>query len=233
VPLFTLIAETLRHEITTGQYPPGAKLPTEAALAERFSVNRHTVRHALQALADAGLVYARRGSGVFVQARPMDYPLGRRVRFHQNISASGKTPSRRITRVETLPVNAEDMGALSLSKGETVHVVEGVSLADGQPVAAFRSVFPAARFPDFPDALAARGSITQALADCGLTDYTRAQTRLTALLADPLLALTLHVAAQSAVLQSVAVNVDTAGLPVEYGTTWFAGDRVTLTVNLD
>jgi len=231
VQLFTIIAETLRHEITKGQYPPGAKLPTEAALAERFGVNRHTVRHAMQALAEAGLVYARRGSGVFVQARPMDYALGRRVRFHRNISDSGKTPSRRIMRVETLTASAAEFGALTLSEGDSVHVVEGVSLADGQPVAAFRSVFPAARFPDLPDALAAYGSITQALADCGLTDYTRSQTRLRALLADPLLALKLQVAAQSAVLQSIAVNVDTEGLPVEYGTTWFAGDRVTLTVN--
>ena len=32
------------------------------------------------------------------------------------------------------------------------------------------------------------------------------------------------------VLRSVAVNVDAAGVAVEYGTTWFAGDRVTLTV---
>ena len=31
----------------------------------------------------------------------------------------------------------------------------------------------------------------------------------------------------------VAVNVDGAGLPVEYGTTWFAGDRVTLTISAD
>lgn len=231
--LFTSIAETLRSEIATGLYPPGAKLPTEAALSARFGVNRHTVRHALQALAKEGLVHARRGSGVYVTQQPTDYPLGRRVRFHQNIAASGKVPSRRITRVETLPASPEDAGMLNLPDGESVHVVEGVSMADGQPIAAFRSVFPATRFPTFPRALAACGSITSALAECGLTDYTRAQTRLTARLADPLLALTLRVAAHSAVMQSVAVNIDTNGIPVEYGTTWFAGDRVTLTVNPD
>ena len=33
------------------------------------------------------------------------------------------------------------------------------------------------------------------------------------------------------ILRSVAVNIDAAGQPVEYGTTWFAGDRVTLTVS--
>jgi GntR family transcriptional regulator, phosphonate transport system regulatory protein len=231
--LFTSIAETLRDEIAAGLYPPGAKLPTEAALSARFGVNRHTVRHALSALAEAGTVHSRRGSGVFVAARPTDYPLGRRVRFHQNIAASGKTPSRRITRVETLPASAEDASMLTLPQGSLVHVVEGLSLADGQPLAVFRSVFPAARFPGLPEAVIARGSITAALGDCGLTDYTRAETRLTARLADPVLALALRVAAQAPVLQSVAVNVDVAGVPVEYGTTWFAGDRVTLTVNPD
>ena len=231
--LFAAIAETLKEEIATGLYPPGAKLPTEAALSARFGVNRHTVRHALQALAEAGIVRSRRGAGVFVTAKPTDYPLGRRVRFHQNIAASGKTPSRRITRVETLPASAEDAAMLSLPSGSRVHVVEGISLADGQPLAVFRSVFPADRFPGLPAAITKQGSITAALVDCGLSDYTRAETRLSARLADPVLALALQVAAKAPVLQSFAVNVDMAGVPVEYGTTWFAGDRVTLTVHPD
>ena len=56
---------------------------------------------------------------------------------------------------------------------------------------------------------------------------------MTAKLADPVLALALQVQPGAPVLRSVAVNVDAAGLPVEYGTTWFAGDRVTLTVSPD
>jgi GntR family phosphonate transport system transcriptional regulator len=79
-------------------------------------------------------------------------------------------------------------------------------------------------------ALADQGSVTAALAACGLADYTRAETRLTAMLADPVLALALQVQPEAPVLRSVAVNVDGGGVPVEHGTTWFAGDRVTLTV---
>ena len=37
-------------------------------------------------------MHSRRGAGVFVTARPTDYPLGRRVRFHQNVLAAGQTP---------------------------------------------------------------------------------------------------------------------------------------------
>ena len=81
--------------------------------------------------------------------------------------------------------------------------------------------------------MTAQSSVTAALAACGLADYTRAETRLTAKLADPVLALALQVQPDSPILRSVAVNVDGAGLPVEYGTTWFAGDRVTLTISAD
>lgn len=229
--LWASIAATLRDEIAQGAYRPGDRLPTEAALSARFGVNRHTVRHALAALAKAGTVHSRRGSGVFVSETPTDYPLGRRVRFHQNVAASGRTPSRRITRLETRPATGPEAEALHLPPAAAVHVIEGVSLADGQPLAAFRSVFPADRLPGLLAAMEGQGSVTAALAACGLHDYTRAETRLTARLADPVLALALQVQPGAPVLRSVAVNVDGAGVPVEYGTTWFAGDRVTLTVN--
>lgn len=231
--IWSSIAVTLRQEIAAGTYTPGARLPTEAALSARFGVNRHTLRRALADLAEAGIVVSRRGSGVFVAARPTDYPLGRRVRFHQNVTASGRSPSRRITLLETRRAAPGEAGALHLAEGTEVHVVEGVSLVDGQPLAAFRSVFPAARFPGLLTAMEEKSSITTALAVCGLTDYTRRETRLTARLADPVLALALQVRPGAPVLRSVAVNVDAGGAPVEYGTTWFAGDRVTLTVGSD
>jgi GntR family phosphonate transport system transcriptional regulator len=228
--LWTAIAATLTGEIGAGHYLPGDKLPTESELAARFGVNRHTVRHAIAAIAERGLVHSRRGAGVFVAQRPTDYPLGRRVRFHQNVLAAGQAPSRRISRTETRASDAEEAQTLRLKVGEAVHVVEGVSLANGQPIAAFRSIFPASRFPELLHLVRETGSITRALAASGLPDYTRAETRLTAQLAEPVLALALTIRPGAPVLRTVALNVDPKGVPVEHGLTWFAGERVTLTV---
>lgn len=232
-PIWKSIADTLSAEIAGGRYRPGDRLPTEAQLAARFGVNRHTVRHAIASLADSGTLRTRRGAGVFVASVPTDYPLGRRVRFHQNIAASGRAASRRLTLRETRGADAREAVALALAPGAPVHVIEGVSLVDGQPVAVFRSVFDAARFPGLLAQLGVEPSVTRALARCGLEDYTRAETRLTAKIAPPTMALTLELPQGAAVLRSVAVNVDADGRPVEYGTAWFAGDRVTLTVNPD
>lgn len=227
------IADRLRDEIARGHHPTGARLPTEAALAARFGVNRHTVRQALAALADEGLVRSRRGAGVFVLGPPVDYPLGRRVRFHRAIAVAGRVPGRQIDYVTTRPADLTETEALRLDPDAAVHVAEGVSLVDGQAVALFRSVFPAARLPDLPAALQQGGGVTAALARCGIGDYTRAQTRITARVADAAQAARLGAAAGDALIRTEALNLGPDGAPVEYGLTWWLAARVTLTVAPD
>ena len=230
-PIWSTIAQSLRADIAASVYSPGDRLPTESTLASRFGVNRHTVRHAFRALADEGLVLSRRGAGVFVKSTPTDYPIGRRVRFHQNLSAQGRIPSKELLLLETRAPRDEEFSALGLADGPKVQVCEGLSFADGQVVAVFRSVFSAARFPDILDHLAQTQSVTAALRLGGVTDYTRASTRINAKLANATQALHLRVAEHAPILRTISLNVDSNGTPLEYGRTWFAGDKVTLTLS--
>ncbi|MGE4324927.1 MAG: phosphonate metabolism transcriptional regulator PhnF [Pseudodonghicola sp.] len=230
-PLWKSIALALTADIAEARYQTGDQLPTEAQLAAKFGVNRHTVRRALAEMADQGLVHARRGAGVFVAARPTDYPIGRRVRFHQSVAASGQTPTKRLLALDTRAADAREAEALGLPAGAPVLVYDGLSLADGAPIALFRSTFPAGRFPELRAALSETRSVTQALGRCGLADYTRATTRITAKLANATQALHLRIAEGAPILRTVGINIDAEGAPVEYGRTWFAGDRVTLTVD--
>jgi GntR family phosphonate transport system transcriptional regulator len=228
--LWRAIHDSLSGDIAAGRYGPGDKLPTEAALAGRFGVNRHTVRRALGALAEAGMIFSRRGAGVFVAHRPTEYPIGRRVRFHRNLQAAGRLPTKEILALETRSADAAEAEALGMPPGGAVHVCDGLSLADGVPVALFRSTFPAARFPGLPEALGRLRSVTAALAEQGLADFTRASTRLNAKLASPMQAGHLALSPGAPILRTIAVNVDPEGRPIEYGRTWFAGDRITLTL---
>lgn len=228
--LWSAIADTLRGELAAGHFRPGDRLPTEADLARRFGVNRHTVRRALAALGSEGLVHPRRGAGVFVSQQATEYPLGSRVRFHRNLTAAGRVPGRSILSLVARMADTTEARALDLAPGDPVHACEGLSLADGAPIAIFRSVFPAARFPDLADHLRRTGSVTAALSAQGVADYTRGQTRITAVAADAAQAAHLRLPPGAPLLRTEAVNLDPAGLPVEYGLTWFSGETVTLTV---
>lgn len=229
--VWATIADALRREIAQGARAPGDRLPTEGALAARFGVNRHTVRRALAALADEGLVRSRRGAGSFVAARPTEYPIAARTRFRRSMEAAGRVPGKRLLAIETRPATAAEAAPLRLRAGDLVHVTDGLALADGTPVAAFHSLFPAARLPGLPEALARTGSVTEALGECGVADYVRASTRLTADTADAVEAAQLGLAPGAPILVSEAVNADLEGNPIEHGTTRFAGARIALTLH--
>ncbi len=67
------LVDTLGTEIGQGHWPAGQKLPTEAAIMERFGVSRTVVREALSRLQAGGLVETRHGVGTFVRL-PDDSP---------------------------------------------------------------------------------------------------------------------------------------------------------------
>lgn len=228
--LWTAIRDTLLRDISEGHYPPGQRLPTEAQLSERFGVNRHTIRRALADMAEQNIVFARRGSGVFVRHVPTPYRIGRRTRFRQNLTDAGRVADRRVLSLETRGANAQEAKALRLNKGAAVHVYEGVSLSDGAPLALFCSAFPAGDFPDLLAHLRDQGSVTAALALHGVSDYTRKLTEITAKAASKTHAALLELPVGDPVLRAVAINVDAAGKPIEFGRTWFAADRVTLII---
>lgn len=229
-PIWQAIANALRSDLAEGKYAPGDKLPTEAGLAERFGVNRHTVRHGISALVEEGLIRTRRGSGAFVSATPTDYPIGQRVRFHENLIAAGRRPEKRVLQVEERSATTGEAKALQIAPGDPICAYHGLSLADAQPIAVFESLFPAGRLPGISEALNKTSSVTEALRLVGVSDYTRASTRLTAVRATTTHALHLQVSEGDPLIRSSGVNVDATNVPVEFGRTWFAGDRVTLTL---
>jgi len=69
-PAWKQIADTLRDEISAEVYPPGAPLPGESQLAERYQVSRPTVRRAINTLVGEGLLTVAHGRGTFVRPRP-------------------------------------------------------------------------------------------------------------------------------------------------------------------
>lgn len=208
-------------------------LPSEGVLAERFRVNRHTVRRALAALAAEGLVRAERGRGTFFVSPPqrLPYPIGTRTRFSENIGRLSREPAGRLIHASIEAADPKVAEALGLKVGASVHRMETLHVADGVPLSIATNWFSAARFPDIVTAYAETGSITKALAAGGLPDYRRKQTRLTADRPSPADIAHLACAADAIVLAAESINVDPDGKPVEYARTRFAADRIEIVVS--
>jgi len=58
------IADDLRARISSGEYPPGSRLPTKAELMARYQVAVNTVERAIAELRQAGLVETLQGAGM-------------------------------------------------------------------------------------------------------------------------------------------------------------------------
>lgn len=67
VPLHAEVAEVLRHQIMSGDLPPGARLPALRELTEELGVARMTVMQAMNTLEDEGLIEKHSGRGTFVR----------------------------------------------------------------------------------------------------------------------------------------------------------------------
>jgi DNA-binding FadR family transcriptional regulator len=65
--LYRQIADQVAGLIARGEFPPGARLPTERELAQLLGVSRPSVREGLIALEVEGLVDVRVGSGIYVR----------------------------------------------------------------------------------------------------------------------------------------------------------------------
>lgn len=231
LPRWEQIATALRDDIASGRFPPGSRLPNEGQLSERFGVNRHTLRQAVQALAREGFLSVRQGSGTWVRELVLDYALHRRTRLSENLAEAGERAERELLSHESgLPAGPWAQ-ALKIAPNSRVELLHTRSRVRGRPISLSTAAYPSARFAGIAEAFADERSITAALRRFGVADYTRLRSSISARLPTPAEADALARALTQPVLVVQYTNVDAEGLPVEAACTLFAADAVQLQVD--
>lgn len=231
VALWRQIADRIRASISNGDYDATGNLPPEMALAAEFSVNRHTVRSALAALAQEGIVRTVQGRGTMIERKErLNFPISRRTRFTDGIGDQARDLEGLFLGSAEEQATTEISRRLAIGDGVPVIRLEALSRVDGRPVSRSTSWFPADRFRGIDMAYRASGSITQAFRSLGLSDYVRDATEVTASHADPSDLADLELSPGAIVLITRALNADLDGVPVQYAVTRFASDRVQFTI---
>lgn len=120
-------------KIRSGEWPPGALIPTEHELSAQLGCARATVNRALRDLADSGIIERRRKVGTRVTARAsrrtrLDLPAVR-----DEIEALGAEYGYRLSDYRLAPPSEAAARALQLAASDMVVTVQSVYLADGAP----------------------------------------------------------------------------------------------------
>jgi GntR family transcriptional regulator, phosphonate transport system regulatory protein len=226
VALWRLVADGIERGIAEGRFAAGEKLPGEMDIAETYRVNRHTVRRALAALAERGLVRAERGSGTYVEMQRLAYPLRSRTRFSEIVGADGREPHGQLIDASQGVASRELAQELRLKIGAPLVRIESVRLADRAPICVATTWLAAERFPGAGEVYAKLRSMTRLLEHFGVRDYRRASTRITAAIVDATDASRLDLALGRPILVTDSTDVDLDGRPLVTKRSRFAAERV-------
>lgn len=231
IALWRQIADRIRQDIADGQFVSGEKLPPEFTLAERFCVNRHTVRGAIAALVHEGVLRAEQGRGTFVEPLSrISYALGRRTRFSDNLAGQAHETRGRLFASTHERADARLAGALDLKEGAGLVRLDIISDADGHPLSLAVHWFDEGRFPHMAQIYTRTGSITAAFAMQGVSDYLRRSTVISARHAESAALAALRLSPGAIILSAISINEDVDGRAIQFSETQFAADRVELTV---
>lgn len=234
VALWRQIADRMRLAINNGDYDETGMMPPETVLAARFGVNRHTVRSAMAALAEEGIVRPIQGIGTRIERRDrLRFPISRRTRFAQGLGNQARDIEGRMLEAATEVAPGIVAEALGMPTGTLCVRMETVNSADKRPISRATHYFPAERFAEIGAIFERTCSVTSAFRELGVPDYVRRSTEISAIHAEGDDIRHLKLSPGAIILVATAINTDLEGRPIQFSRTRFAADRVKLTVEMD
>jgi GntR family transcriptional regulator len=144
-PRYAQLVTAIQDRISSGEYAPGALMPTEAQLAAEFDVSRATVVRALQLLKAEGWVESRQGRGTFVRGRPAAPDPVPARRGTDALNLTEKTRGRSTVEVQHAgPAKppAAVAAALDLPGGAEAFLRRRLLSSAGEPVEMVSAWFP-------------------------------------------------------------------------------------------
>lgn len=225
-PLYYRVYRLIAEEIASGALRPGDRLPAERVIGERLGVSRVTVRRALSALAEDGLVKSSTGRGSFVASPgPVGEPPNALLSFSELGAARGLVVSSRVLRAETRPASIDEADVFRIAPGLQIFELERLRMLSDVPVAINVNRIPVARAPEISTLDFSGGiSLYAVLQDHGIVP-TRADFAIQALAADERQSALLETDLSAPVLFAEHKTFDQRGSLVELGRTVYRGDR--------
>ena len=230
LPRHAAIAHELRERIRGGEFGPGSPLPSEAQLAERFSVSRGTVRQALAALRSEGLIVGGRGRVPVVRPAGFSQSFDQLVSFSVWARLLGRTPSARTLELARRPADPETADQLALSSGDPVFHYTRLRLLDGEPMMVEHTTMVAWAGRLLLDCDLDNGSVYEQLGERGV-QFSEAQQTIAAVAANGQDSALLGIPRRSPILEVRRRALDPDGRPLEWAHDRYRGDAFEVTIH--
>lgn len=227
-PLYVQLERILHTRITSGEWQPNQRIPSENELNRMFGLSRMTVRGVLTKLVNDGLLLRVPGKGTYVAPRKISAvsPAYRGVR--EQLEALGYATTTRLVSLALEPPSSGVREQLLLPDGEEVYVIVRVRSVQGAPISLHRSYVPARLAPGLDTHDVVDGQLCVVLEDHYDLPMRHVQESLEAVAVNTTEARHLGMRRGEPALRLQDVISDATHRPFEYSSIVFRGDRLRL-----
>lgn len=133
-PIYLQLREVVRSKIEDGEYAPGTAIPSENALASTYGINRLTVRSAIDALVNEGLLKRVQGKGVYVVAQ-IERDLEVLGGFTQTMDEKNVQNRRKILLKSQRKAGEKYAAIFGIDEEAMLYYIKRLDYADDEPIA--------------------------------------------------------------------------------------------------
>lgn len=231
VPLWQQVVGLIRHNVESGAWPPGHRIPSEREFCEQYNISRTTVRQALAEAESVGLLERIHGKGTFVARPKIQQPLVQITSFEQTLRGRGLEPQVRLLLSQLRPADAAHARLFGVPTGSHLAYFRLLGLGSGEPMAVYDSLVPIALGELLRPEVERRSAageyffINQLIMEHLALPYLQAEQTYEAVSAEPELADLLHVPKRSPAFSVSTLFLDPAAHPVELRRAVYRGDK--------
>jgi len=233
IPIYYQLMQHMKRQIKSGAWKDGDMIPSERELCELFDISRMTVRQAVDALKNEGILYSRRGVGTFIGKPKLDQGLSKLSSFTEDMLQRGMAPGSRTLLLKTEPAPGDVAEALGISRDDKVIVLKRLRMANSEPMAVEEAYIVYDLAPMLPSCYKSGDSLYATFEEkCGVS-VVKARQTIEIDYCDKKNARLLHVAPNAPIFKIRRVGMLEGNRPIEYVCSFYRADRYVFTVNLE
>jgi GntR family transcriptional regulator len=225
IPLYHQIQQRLLEQIRSGELEPGEPLPSIERIADRMGVSQMTVRQAVRALCEMGVIYSRQGKGTFISAIKLERDFRQVLSFTEETAARGSRPSSAVLTFEIQDPASQVKDALALHEGEKVFCLRRVRYSDSVPMGIESSCLPVQLCPELMETYDPANSLYKELAEHHGIQLMVTDEIIEVGKASAEEARLLQIPPKSAVFLFTRISYLESGMPAEHVKSVYPGDR--------